>query len=492
MKATALIADSRPWLHRTSLVGICLGAFLLLLLALTISPSGVIILTTFAIVLLQAYRGTGAGLTTVAIVALLLPFAVVPLDLGLKPSFLNIVIALVYLQWLVQLIRQETSQSLPPFTSGLVLLFGFLVVAATFWGFNFERPTPFDLRKILEYLLNLGLFFVTLTVLRTPQIRRLVATIAISGVIAALAGLILYWMPTGLARDFLGQLETFDYPAGQVALRYIGSDPRNAMRAIGLAVDPNLLGVSCVFSACLILPFALSGHNGWLRIGAGLGLLLLLACIYLTYSRNALVALMAVGLFLATVRYRILFPLGAVGLLLLLLLPQTQPYVQRLIEGLLRQDLATQMRMTEYRNATELIRTYPWTGTGFFGIPSLEFQSGVSMIYLAVASYMGLPALGLYLVILLLPLLRFAQTPWRHHELEPYALGLAGIIVVFIMTGLFDHFYINPLYPHMSALFWILLGACTATCRLLASQSQASPIPLAVKQASDRQQIPSV
>ncbi len=476
MHVAAFFSHYRPWLHRTGLTALGLGALLVLFLALTVDPSGAVILTLLVITLLYACQGTHAGLTSVVTVALLLPFAVVPLDLGLKPTFLNVAVALVYLQWLVHLSRHDSLLSLPPYTSGLVLLFGLLVLAASFWGMNFERPTPFAWRKVWEYLLNLGLFPVALTVLRAPQIRRLVATVAVTGILGALAGLFLYMVPIDLAQKVLAQLELFDYPAGQTALRYINDDPRGTMRAIGLAVDPNLLGATCVLAASLILPFMMSGRSLGLRIGAGLALLILAACIYLTYSRNALVALMAVGAFMALVRYRVLLPLGAAGVLLLLLLPQTQAYVERLVAGLQGQDLATQMRLAEYRNALALIQTYPWTGIGFFGTPSLDFQSGVSMIYLAVAAYMGLPALGLFLVILGQPIMRFLSGPWRHHELEPYALGLAGAVIVFGMTGLFDHFYMNLLYPHMSALFWVLLGACTACLRLMASPATPDPV----------------
>ncbi len=485
MYVAAYFASYRPWLHRTLLTVLCLGALLVLFLALTVDPPGTVILATFVIVLGYACRSVPAALNSVVAVAFLLPFAVVPLDLGLKPTFLNIAVALVYLQWLVHLIRHDAL--LPPYTAGLVLLFGLLVLVASFWGLNFERPTPFAWRKVAEYLLNLGLFLVALTVLRGPQIRWLVTTVAITGVLGALAGLLLYVVPADLAQNMLAQLERFDYPAGQTALRYINDDPRGTMRAIGWVVDPNLLGASCVLSACLILPFVMAGRHWGLRMGAGLALCILLACIYLTYSRNALVALMAVTLFMALVRYRTLLPLGAGGVLLLLLLPQTQGYVQRLVTGLLGQDLATQMRLAEYRNALDIIRAYPWTGIGFFGTPSLDFQSGVSMIYLAVAAYMGLPALMLFLVILGQPLVRFLAVPWRHHDLEPYALGLAGTVIAFGMTGLFDHFYINLLYPHMSALFWVLLGACTACLRLIASSAPPScPPAVSVCASSER------
>ncbi len=474
MQAAPRLPLPQSWHFGLGLAAISLSAFLVLYLALTLSPLVVTILAGFALVLFLSCRSHHTAMTGVVAVALVLPFAVVPLDFGLKPTFLNIAVALVYVQWFVQLIRQETRCALLPFTTGLVLLFGLLVVAAALWGLNFARPTPFALRKVGEYLLSLGLFYVALTTLRAAQIRYLVVTVAVTGVIGALAGLILYLIPTDRAQDLLGQLQALDYPAGATALRYINDDPRGTMRAIGLAVDPNLLGTSCVLSACCILPFLLSTRNGWCRLGLGLALLLLLACMYLTYSRNALLALLAVCLFLAIVRFRILFPLGAAGLLLLLVLPQTQVYLQRLVEGLLRQDLATQMRLVEYRNALALIQAYPWTGIGFFDTPTLAYRSGVSMIYLTVATYMGLPALGLFLVLLVVPLIRLVRTPWRQHELEPYILGLAGTIVVLIMTGFFDHFYFNLLYPHMSALFWLLLGACTAAHRLISTPRTAT------------------
>ena len=40
----------------------------------------------------------------------------------------------------------------------------------------------------------------------------------------------------------LDRLARFDYPGGFGALRYIEDDPSGTMRAIGTAVDPNVLG----------------------------------------------------------------------------------------------------------------------------------------------------------------------------------------------------------------------------------------------------------
>lgn len=453
------------------LAGSMLSVFLLMLWwTLASDPFTVIVLTVFALLLLLSFRDQVAGLTGVIAVILLLPFAVLPLDLGFKPTFLNAAVVLVYLGWILHLIRRRDLQPLPPYTAGLVVLFGLLVLAAGFWGLNFARPSLFESRKVMEYLCNLGLFFLVLNIVHTPaQIRTTALVLAATGTLGALMGLVFHFLPAAWAREGLDHLTVFDYPPGEMALRFINDDPRGILRATGLAVDPNLLGAACVLSACILLPFLLGRHALPIRLGSGLALAILLGALYLTYSRNALLALCAVGAFLALVRYRSLVPLGIAGMVLLLLLPQTQAYVQRLVEGLMGQDLATRMRLEEYRQAGEVIRAYPWTGIGFFGTPTLAYHTGVSMVYLAVAATMGLPALGLFAIILGLPLVRFLKmhAHWRGHEMEPWMLGLASTLVGLVMTGLFDHFYINLLYPHMSALYWILLGLCTAALRLV-------------------------
>ena len=476
MSASAFQFSHPDWSRRAIAAGFCLAALSLLVVAAMGNAVAVTLLTLSGLSLLMSFRQRDAGLSAIVAVAFLLPFAVMPLDFGLKPSFLLITVTLCYLRWVLHLVRREPMVSPPLVASALVVLFALLVLAAGLWGLNFADPSWFEMRKLAEFLLNLGLFFLTLTALRSPaEIRLLVTVMAVAGTLGAGLGLLLHSLPQTMSRAWLDQLAVFDYPAGAVALRYINDDPAGVMRAIGTAVDPNLLGAACVLTACVLLPFPFLGRTWAVRAGAGLALGVLLITIYLTYSRNALLALGAVGLFLALVRFRALLPLGLGGVILLLLLPQTQHYVQRLVEGLMRQDLATQMRLTEYRNALAIIRDYPWTGIGFFGQPSVAYREGVSSIYLAAATFMGLPALVLYLAILGQPLVLFFRTPWRSHELEPWILGLAGTVIALAMTGLFDHFYLNLLYPHMSALFWILLGACTAALRLAGRQALETP-----------------
>ncbi len=438
-------------------------------------------LVLLGFLLVLAWRSPDAGLAGILAVSFLLPFAVVPLDFGLKPTFLNLAVLVVYGRWLMHWIRGSQLQPLPPYTTGLVLIFGLLVGAASVWGLNFARPSLFEWRKIGEYLLNLGLFVLVLQLIHRPsQIRFVVLTLIGCGTAGALLGLLFYFLPQETAQDGLGALAAFDYPAGETALRYIHDDPRGTLRAIGTAVDPNLLGALSVLAACCLLPFVFGSRTIGLRLSSGVGLLVLCAAIYLTYSRNALLAFCGMAAFLAAVRYRALIPPGLAGALLLLLLPQTQAYVQRLAAGFLRQDQATLMRLVEYRNAAHIVGTYPWTGLGFFGTPSLEFAAGASsMVPLTVATTMGLPAMLLFLWLWGRPLWQFGQRhrPLRDPALEPYVLGLVAAVLALGLTGLFDHFYVNLLYPHMSALYWILLATCTQALRCCPGSAHFLPGP---------------
>lgn len=455
-----------------------IGAAALLATGLAVAghATTVVVLVAAGAVLAASLRWPDCGLSAVVLTAVLLPFAVLPVDFGLKPSLLNVAVGLVLVRWGVAGIRGDL-EPVHLFSVAAVLLFALLYTAAVFWGFNFETPSTFEIRKSAEYLMGLMLFPVALTLLTTARRIRIVATaLAVGGTVTALAALLLYFVPRTVAADILGSLAVFDYPEGNNALRFINDNPLEAMRAIGLSTDPNLLGAVCVLTAAVLLPFLFRWQSPTVQIAVCLALVTVAAATYLTYSRNALLAIGTIGLFLAVFRHRILLPAGGALALLLILLPQTQGYVRRLMEGLMGRDLATRMRLTEYANALEIVREWPWTGIGFFGPPGVDLEMGVSMVYLAVASMMGVPALLLFCGILLAPLLLFAGTDWRGHPLEPWVLGLTGAVVGLVMTGIFDHFYFNLLYPHMSALYWLLLGTCTAALRLVRSAG-GTPVP---------------
>ena len=140
-------------------------------------------------------------------------------------------------------------------------------------------------------------------------------------------------MPQAWTIAILDRLGRFDYPGGAGALRFIEDDPNGVMRAIGTAVDPNVLGGMMILVTALLAPQLVAKRTlfpRWLTLvmlaTAGVAL-------YLTYSRSALLGLAAAVAMLAVLKYRRLIPWMIAAALLLVLLPATQGYVARLLEG---------------------------------------------------------------------------------------------------------------------------------------------------------------
>jgi O-antigen ligase len=176
-----------------------------------------------------------------------------------------------------------------------------------------------------------------------------------------------------------------------------------------------------------------------------------------------MVGLAAALLLMGLLRYRKLLLLLVAGLALLLLLPQAQAYVAHFVQGLQLQDRATLMRLGEYKDALTLINRYPWFGVGFTGSPDPSLYIGVSSLYLLMAEEMGVVGLACFVLIMLI----FAASlwiAWRNNqagqdpEREALLLGVGGATLAAMVGGFFDHYLFNLVYPHMSTLFWILLG----------------------------------
>jgi O-antigen ligase len=196
--------------------------------------------------------------------------------------------------------------------------------------------------------------------------------------------------------------------------------------------------------------------------------------LYLTYSRSALLGVASALVLLGMLKYRRLIWVGFVGVALLLFLPQTQEYVARFAEGIAGEDLATQMRFGEYKDALTLIGRYPVFGVGFTGVPDIDLYLGVSMLYLIIAENMGLVGLATFVAVMVGYFMMMARG-WQHGfdpALEAILLGLASAVLGALVSGFFDHYWFNMTYPHMTVLFWLYVGLATAT--ILAQQAERS------------------
>jgi O-antigen ligase len=293
--------------------------------------------------------------------------------------------------------------------------------------------------------------------------------LVLAGFAAALIGVVLYFLPHAVSIRLLSALGRVGYPTGPGVLRFVEDDPNLSQRAISTSTDPNVLGGLLILITTLTAAQLFDQKPLLPRVVLAGMVLLECLCLFLTYSRGSMLGL-AVGLaVLAVVRYRRLIPIMVAAALLLLLLPQTQAYVRHLIEGLQQQDLATQMRLGEYKDALLLIRRHPWIGVGFVATPEGSLYIGVSNVYLLIAEEMGLIGLGAFLLILgvFFGQIRraWAQTR-RSAELGGIMLGLTASVAGMLIGGVLDHYFFNLSFPHSVAVFWLYLGLAMASARL--------------------------
>lgn len=402
-------------------------------------------------------------------VVCLLPFATLPVDIGLTPTFLDVALGAVVGIWFLGLVTgQQRTIITAPVTLPLLLF----IVAAIFsfiFGLGNGPFTPTLARKFAELLLSIGFVLVVVDYCSSwERLEGLVKVLLLAGAAAAVVGIGLWLLPDETANTLLNYLQRLGYPGGWV-IRYIEENPALAERAIATSVDPNVLGGLLLMVGALAGPQLVAKRPLFPRWLTVMIIAAVFVCLLLTFSRTALMGL-AVGLFfVALLRYRRLLPYMAVIGLLLLFLPVTQGYVGRFIEGLQGQDLATQMRFGEYKDAFILISRYPLFGVGFAGAPDIDIYLGVANVYLTIAQLMGLVGLFFFLV-LVATIFGYAFFN-RHHfkgneRMDAVWLGLHAALAGGLAAGFLDHYLFNTEFHHAVTAFWLLVGLATAATRL--------------------------
>jgi hypothetical protein len=453
-----------------------------LVIALFVGVAGPIIALAAALALVGGaliLADTHWGFVALVGVAFGLPFASLPFSIGFKPTFLDVALLALVFVWVLKLaIGQERVFLASPL--GIpVALFMLLAIFSFAYGLTHSSANSFFVRRFAEILLGIGLFFVAVNTVRTSaEVIWVTRWLMLAGWGAATIAVGFYVIPEEWTVAILDRLARFDYPGGYGALRYIEDDPLGTMRAIGTAVDPNVLGGMMILVAALIAPQLAAKESIVPRWLAWVMMATATLALYLTYSRSALLGLGAALLLLGVLKYRRLIVVGFVGLALLLLLPQTQEYVARLAAGFAGEDLATQMRFGEYKDAFTLIGRYPIFGVGFTGVPDIDLYLGVSMLYLIIAENMGLVGLALFVVVMIGYFVLMAQG-WRQGfspALEAILLGLASAVLGALVSGFFDHYWFNMTYPHMTVLFWLYMGLATATILVQQAEREAAVV----------------
>ncbi len=416
-------------------------------------------------------RSTRWGLIAVIGVICLLPYAALPFKIGFTPTFLDLVLLLLYFVWIARIASGRTEPfELSPIGPA-VLAFQVLACASFVAGLAHAPLTQYLVRHFAELLLGVGLFFVVANTVRTRRDLELaVRVVILAGGAAALIGIGLYLIPRDWSIRLLSALGRLGYPTGAGVLRYVEDNPDLPLRAISTSTDPNVLGGTLILIATLTASQLFSRRPLLPRIWIAALLAMDVLCLYLTYSRGSMFGLV-VGLgVLALIKNRRLLLLMVGAGLLLLLLPQTQAYVQRFAEGVQWQDLASQMRLGEYKDALTLIGRHPWIGVGFAGTPEISLYLGVSSAYLLMAEEMGLIGLALFLLVMGLLFGHVArasrQTVQRKDGLDTLLVGLAASLAGILAGGILDHYFFNLDFPHSLTLFWLYVGLTIVAVRM--------------------------
>ncbi len=412
----------------------------------------------------------------------LFPFGALPFKIGFVPTFLDLALGLLFFVALLPYLLGEKQEFIATPLGGPILAFTIMAVGSFVAGLSHAALTSYLIRHFAEVLLSIALFYLVVNTVRDARrLEHILRFLIVCATAEALLGIVLYFLPDGLTIRLLSALAPFGYPAGPGVLRYIRDDPQLMQRATATSVDPNILGSLLNIAVAMTVPQLFARRPLLPRklllpmlgiLGIGLGL---------TISRAAMLGAATATFVIAVMRYRkLLLPMLAV-IVLILVLPWTQELVVHFIQGLRGEDLSTQMRLGEYKDALILIRRYPWLGVGFGGAPDIDIYINAASLYLMVAGQMGLLGLAVFLTIVGILLGRF----WRlrkvaraYPDLEPLWYGAHAAMIGGLVGGGLDRYFFSLDFHHSVTLFWLMVGLAATASQLIEdreARAAASP-----------------
>jgi hypothetical protein len=430
------------------------------------------------LVLISSVRN---GLVGFIAVATLLPFVVIPVEVGpVKFTLVDITIYCVLLVWIARLLtdRRETLRA-----SGIDLqLFLYLAVclAAFILGTAYQL-TVSDARLFAKFLTSIVFFFAVVNCVRDlTLLRQLVTALVVGGAAAAAVAIALYYLPAPTATRLLASLAHFGYPATDVLQYDAGT---NVLKAIGTSIDHNILGATLMTCATLAVGLLVRSQRTRERAWLFLALFVSVAGLLLTYSRGSLFGFLVGAAIIATFRFRRLWLIVPMLLVAVAMFPELaqSSFVTHIETGIQVQDKATAMRFGEYKDAIRLIAQYPWFGVGFGSSPDVDLYIGVSSIYFLMAENVGLVGLAAWgwamtsvIIATLRHLLGAASESADHalgntplpSEASTIAVGCFGALMSVLVAGLFDHHFVDIHFPHVVAMVWLIIGLLMVALRI--------------------------
>jgi len=405
-------------------------------------------------------RDARVGLFTALAVICLLPYATLPIKIGLTFTLLELTTLLTFAVLALRM-AYDRSETIVPSPVYLPLGLFVLETAVAFLlgaGRNTTTQTAHDYAKLM---LGVGCFALVVQLIHTRrEVAALATTLIAGGGVAAATGIALNRLPVGLTANLLVRLRVVGYPTDRL-VRYIEDDPALARRATGTAVDPNSFAGFLMVVLVLAIGQAVAKRPLVPRPLAVCVAPLAAVALLMTQSRAAALGAAGGVLILVLARYRWLLPVCLAGVAGALFLGRGGGFGARLLAGFRGEDAATRLRFREFGNALTLIRDYPLFGVGFGDAPRIDLQTGVSSVYLTVAERAGLLGFGLFAVLLAVLLGRLiiggirAPTDAAAGEL---LLAIGATLAAACLAAVLDHYFFNLGFPHMAALFWLIAG----------------------------------
>jgi O-antigen ligase len=407
------------------------------------------------------------GLLSFIVLAIVLPFAVIPIPLGLvKLTFVDVVLTVLLLTWVFRLLGRPGEHLRTTPVDGLVLLFLALTLVSFALGTGYKSET---IRLFLKIINSILFFFTVSNCVRSrAHLRQVTAGLLVSGALTSIIGIALWLLPRPTTIRVLSSLRPLGYPSGPEVLRLVADT--DTLRATSTSVDPNVLGAALMLCLALAVAQLLSSRPVlpplWIAVITGV----MAVCFVLTLSRSSWVGLVVALAILGALKYRrlwLVFVLAAVAVYFGTV-PFAEQYLSHLQTGLQFQDKASAMRLGEYKDALRLISQYPWFGVGFGDAPSVDLYVGASSIYLEMAEEMGLVGLGAFILTMGRLLWHLARGLFKvaDGELQGYLAGFGTAIVAALVAGAFDHHFFNLRFPHTVALFWLCASITLASLRI--------------------------
>jgi len=359
-----------------------------------------------------------------------------------------------------------------PKTSLLLPFFSFLFLAL--FSSVFAENFSWSFRKIGFLFSFLPLFFVVASYAQETAQKKIIRALLWGGWILAISAIIQFSLQFFLGIEkslavwekislfFLGN--TFSQSVFEHQSWLVHAGGKDFFRAISIFPDPHMLS----YYLEMLLPFSLltTIKESDLRKKILLCILsfILFTALILTFSRGAYIGIIA-GVISALIIYRkniserIKLPAIIIGLAFLLALFFTNnPIQNRLLSSFDTSEGSNLGRFSMWKEAALTIEKHPLLGTGIGNfplavLPSATYRDPIYAhnLYLDIAAELGLPALIMFVILLIIAIQGYNKKGSYDHFWTAGAISL----IIFSVHSLFD----TPLYSvHILPLFLIIIA----------------------------------